>query len=349
MLPITAIQSTGPDSLNAAATASGELPASGFMALVARSLAGQAAVVGETAPLLDSGGENAAPADPSALQLLQSLAIPALLTGLNAPAATPPTQGASTHAVGVELNPDARKKLPLDPAMLAAGKGWSQGEAVDDTASTAGSRDIREVFMTRTAPLRAGFATDLESANGRPVPASTVDATSAPPAQYQMVAAAHAGGADPAASLQTRPLVMHAQFATPGWQQELGDKVVWMAGNQRHFSDLVLNPPNMGTVEVRLHVAGTEAGAQFYAANPDVRHALEQALPRLREMMADAGIALGEAMVSNQSFSQRDDASAQSGRDGATNGPGSDIDGVAGVTAAAGRLPVVKGLLDYYA
>ena len=40
-----------------------------------------------------------------------------------------------------------------------------------------------------------------------------------------------------------------------------------------------------------------QATASFFSAQPEVRHALEAALPKLREMMNDAGIQLGQATV----------------------------------------------------
>jgi flagellar hook-length control protein FliK len=44
-------------------------------------------------------------------------------------------------------------------------------------------------------------------------------------------------------------------------------------------------------------VSGDQASANFVAANPQVREALENALPRLREALGDVGIQLGQANV----------------------------------------------------
>jgi flagellar hook-length control protein FliK len=92
-----------------------------------------------------------------------------------------------------------------------------------------------------------------------------------------------------------------AAFAT-----ELGDKVVWLAGRQGQFADLSLNPPQMGALEVRLTVSGGETSAQFFSPNPVVRDAIDAALPKLREMMAQAGINLGETGVRDQAFGRRE-------------------------------------------
>jgi flagellar hook-length control protein FliK len=47
------------------------------------------------------------------------------------------------------------------------------------------------------------------------------------------------------------------------------------------------------------------ATASFVSANAEVRDAIETALPRLREMFANAGIELGQTNVSAESFKQQ--------------------------------------------
>lgn len=105
---------------------------------------------------------------------------------------------------------------------------------------------------------------------------------------------------------------LHLALDTPlrgqAFTAELSEKLVWLAGRQGQWAALSLNPPHLGNVEVRLTLAAGEASAQFFSAQPAVRDALEAALPRLRELMAGAGIQLGDAQVRDQAFSGRDDA-----------------------------------------
>lgn len=89
----------------------------------------------------------------------------------------------------------------------------------------------------------------------------------------------------------TRPV------GTPGWTEEIGNRLAWIAGQGRSQAELVLNPPHMGRIEVSLTVNGDQAAASFASSNPVVRELLEASLPRLRETLADAGIQLGQAQV----------------------------------------------------
>ncbi|RTL57773.1 MAG: flagellar hook-length control protein FliK [Rhodocyclaceae bacterium] len=85
------------------------------------------------------------------------------------------------------------------------------------------------------------------------------------------------------------------------WSQEVGDKLAWMVGKQESKVELVLNPPQMGRIEVSITMNGDQANATFGSANPAVREALESALPRLREVLADAGVRLDQAQVGGDS------------------------------------------------
>jgi flagellar hook-length control protein FliK len=142
-------------------------------------------------------------------------------------------------------------------------------------------------------------------------PAPTSAATPAPtPAAAPHVPAAPAGEA-PALSRIDTPV------GARGWDAEVGQKVVWMVNRMESRAELSLTPPQLGRVEVTITVSGEQTSATFVAASPAAREALEQALPRLREILAEAGISLGQASVN-----------AESARDGREETP---------AQAAAGR------------
>jgi flagellar hook-length control protein FliK len=85
------------------------------------------------------------------------------------------------------------------------------------------------------------------------------------------------------------------------WADALGDRMVMMASRLEQVAELKLNPPNLGSIEVRLHLSGGEASAQFFAPQAAVREALETAMPRLREMFNDIGVQLGDVAVDARS------------------------------------------------
>jgi flagellar hook-length control protein FliK len=91
---------------------------------------------------------------------------------------------------------------------------------------------------------------------------------------------------------------LYPKVGTGAWETALGQKISWMIGDQQQTASLRLEPPDLGVLHVVVTVSQDQATAAFVAAEPEVRRALEAAIPRLREMMDTAGIQLGDATVS---------------------------------------------------
>ena len=85
------------------------------------------------------------------------------------------------------------------------------------------------------------------------------------------------------------------------WGNEFNQKVTWLATQHEQTAELHLNPPHLGPLDVVLNISGDQATALFTSPHAAVREAVEQAMPKLREMLADNGIMLGNATVNDQS------------------------------------------------
>ncbi len=118
-------------------------------------------------------------------------------------------------------------------------------------------------------------------------------------------AAIHTAGAAPAQVTQAPVAALEARVGERGWDQNLGDKLVWMAGQKQQVAELHLNPPDLGPLKITLTLNNDQASAQFVSAHAAVREAIEMAMPRLREMLADSGITLGNASVSTDAFREQ--------------------------------------------
>ncbi len=87
-----------------------------------------------------------------------------------------------------------------------------------------------------------------------------------------------------------------ARLGTQAWDNQVSQRIVYMVGKEQ-AATLTLNPPDLGPVQVVLNVSNDGASVAFSSNQQEVRQALENALPRLREMMGESGIALGNATV----------------------------------------------------
>ena len=99
---------------------------------------------------------------------------------------------------------------------------------------------------------------------------------------------------------QATQLVIDTPVTQKQWGNEFSQKITWMATQQDQHAELHLNPAQLGPVDVVIKVSGDQATAQFTSAHAAVREVIEQSIPKLREMLADNGIMLGNTTVSDQ-------------------------------------------------
>ncbi|WP_225984656.1 flagellar hook-length control protein FliK [Noviherbaspirillum aerium] len=129
------------------------------------------------------------------------------------------------------------------------------------------------------------------------------------------------------------------------WDQALGQKVVWMVTGEQQSASLTLNPPDLGPLQIVLNVNNSQASATFTAAQPEVRQALEAAMPKLRDMLGEAGIQLGQATVNSGSPNQQGQQGQSFGSRQGSQGDHHGGDGpVAGNTQVGRVAPSAGGL-----
>ncbi len=73
------------------------------------------------------------------------------------------------------------------------------------------------------------------------------------------------------------------------WGDEIGQRIRWMVGNQVHAAELRINPPQLGPIEVRVSVQNDQMNISFLSQHALVRDTLEDAIPRLRDLLNQQG------------------------------------------------------------
>jgi flagellar hook-length control protein FliK len=96
----------------------------------------------------------------------------------------------------------------------------------------------------------------------------------------------------------------------PGWSEAVTQRVMWMSSQQVRTAEIALDPPELGPLQVRINSQSDQTSVVFTSQHAAVREALDQSLPRLREMLEEQGIDLADVDVSDQSL-QRHDAEAE--------------------------------------
>jgi flagellar hook-length control protein FliK len=101
-----------------------------------------------------------------------------------------------------------------------------------------------------------------------------------------------------------------------GWSDAVVDKVMWFSANQINSAEIKLNPPDLGPLHVRISTQQDQTtSVVFSSPHAAVRDALDQALPRLRDMFGGQGLQLSDASVGGQAQRQQQQGGEQpSGR-----------------------------------
>lgn len=91
------------------------------------------------------------------------------------------------------------------------------------------------------------------------------------------------------------------RLAEPQAPAELQQRVNLMLSERLQQAEIQLDPLGLGKMKIQLKLGAVgEASVQFLVQHGQTRELLEQAMPRLREMLAGQGILLGQTVVQQQ-------------------------------------------------
>lgn len=175
-------------------------------------------------------------------------------------------------------------ELPLNPALFKAGLGAKALSGVNDAGSAQEQKE-------------GTLAQQLSSALGQ----HGLNATQS--------------RADNLQAAQQPPLLLNREMAS----EQMAERLQMMMSKNLKHVDIRLDPPELGRLQIRMNMNGDHTTVHFTVANHQARDVIEQSMPRLREMLAQQGVQLGETSVQQQSAGQQQarytaDGDAQSGQ-----------------------------------
>lgn len=194
-----------------------------------------------------------------------------------------------------------RREGPLTPSVAGA----------QTPATASGVHTAADPGADPSDPARQALAAAISTMTG-PASAAAASGAGTDIAMAQVAASlAHAapGGAPgvvagpgPATAFVAAPL------GDAAWPGDFSRQVLTLIPDGRHgthMAELRINPPELGPVRIVLQINESVAQALFVSAHAPVRQALENALPQLQQQLAQAGLSLGQADVSDQQPGQQ--------------------------------------------
>ncbi|NML24887.1 flagellar hook-length control protein FliK [Zoogloea dura] len=232
---------------------------------------------------------------------MQPLASNPLQLDKDTTSATPDEGEALVPLFGPAGLPGSASAIDPKPASLALnpdGNAATLPAAADTTpANTAatGPKGGQGLLAAADSTTTASTVAELAARVSEP-PAAAAQPTNSFAAMHA-AALANLQAASPQSTPSPVPLHVATPASSPHWPEEVGNKVSWMVSNTESHAELTLTPPQLGKVEVSITVSGDQTSAQFVAATPAARELIEQNLPRLREILEQSGINLGQTDV----------------------------------------------------
>ncbi|MGC3979895.1 MAG: flagellar hook-length control protein FliK [Steroidobacteraceae bacterium] len=161
----------------------------------------------------------------------------------------------------------------------------------DDSSANVATQNVLADMLQRAAPMVGKQRQDEMTATAIETDRVNIAATpvTTQPANTQL--------ADDAKPLEMPRHQLHSQVGSQHWASELGNKLTMMASKDTQSATLYMTPADMGPVQVRIETNQDQASVWFTAEHAETRSALEQSLPKLREMFSAQGMSLTDAGV----------------------------------------------------
>ncbi|PSV58083.1 flagellar hook-length control protein FliK [Photobacterium sp. GB-3] len=86
--------------------------------------------------------------------------------------------------------------------------------------------------------------------------------------------------------------------------EQVSERINMMMAKNLKQIDIRLDPPELGKIQIKLALNQDQASVQFTVNNSQTRDMVEQAMPRLREMMQQQGLQLAQGSVQQDSSNQ---------------------------------------------
>lgn len=307
---------------------------------------GQAAQTPEQALEADESLEDpalsAAHADDPQAQALPLIAaiLPPASPATTALAATAHDAAAGTAKVDRSAARDAR---PIDGATRDVGESRAAASTQDqraDSLPTASADKTAGALALPVAAADQAFDQSKLSDSLRVTDVREASITSPAPTTTG-VTHAQPGVASSTAPVHTASLAH--PVGSPQWQSELGEKITFLVRGGETQAALQVTPADLGPIDVRIDLSGGQATVAFAVQEAETRNALEAALPRLREMLAEGGIALGDTQI-GQRFADDRPNEQHAGR-----GMQDNVGGRGEATTISMPVPRRAGVVDVFA
>lgn len=195
-------------------------------------------------------------------------------------------------------------------SLSALSAGITQMEASEGRESPKVRAEVKVDVKQKVAEFGKGSALGTES--------STHDSNHSQQVQQNSQPQAANNDSKPTVDIAARrdpQNLPHLKLANPEAPAQLHQKVNLMLADKLQQAEIQLDPLGLGKMKIQIQIgADSQANVHFVVQHGQTREMLEQAMPRLRDMLAGQGIQLGQTVVQQQPQQQSQGQSAFAGQ-----------------------------------
>ncbi|WP_429123745.1 flagellar hook-length control protein FliK [Aeromonas allosaccharophila] len=243
---------------------------------------------------------------------------PATTTVANQGSAQVTTAQNAAAQSSVTSNTTTQTDSAAAPVMVAPQQMLAQAESQGPQAPLSTiSAGIKQMEVTGTDEVRKAVQLEVKPKVGEAEKSLVATTSSSESSQSQTVQHGQnsqpqpqvADSRAPAAegTLRREPQNLpHLKLASQEAPAELHQKVNVMLAEKLQQAEIQLDPLGLGKMKIQIQIgADSQANVHFVVQHGQTREMLEQAMPRLRDMLAGQGIQLGQTQVQQQSQQQQ--------------------------------------------
>lgn len=195
----------------------------------------------------------------------------------NASTRSPAFQTINTTVYGAQAEGEA---LP-EAAEIAVNLKNNQGEQRSQLINNLTSSRLGQAIMQGQSALHSALT------------GSGAEGNSAGQGNTQGHAGGNAGGTSFLQMMtQNMPQTITQNIHKAEWGNAVGERITWMIGNRMQNAQLRITPAHLGPIEMKISIEKQSAQVSFVSDHQVVRNALEQAIPRLRDMLQEQDLDL---------------------------------------------------------
>ncbi len=99
---------------------------------------------------------------------------------------------------------------------------------------------------------------------------------------------------------------MQSDIGQAQWKTEVAEKVAWFSARNISHAEIRLDPPELGSLQIKIQLNQEQAQVTFNSPHASVREALDQSSNRLREMFQEQGLNLADVNVGGGGAHERE-------------------------------------------